>query len=118
MQMLARAGLPAALLIVAAYVSPAHAQAQSSVGVLVQVPSTGNDCVAGTCSSHGPIGFGNSVAIPFSTTRSFPNGDAYQLDGVVGIGENASGTSLPGKMSVTITSMGGPGLNDTTVGEP
>jgi hypothetical protein len=123
MKMLARAlragaVLPAALLIVASHGSPAHAQVQSSVGVLVQVPSTGNDCVAGTCSDHGPIGFGNSVAIPFSTTRSFSNGDAYQLDGVVGIGENASGTALPGKMSVTITSMGGPGPNGTTVGEP
>jgi hypothetical protein len=123
MEMLAKvlragAGLPAALLIVAAHVAPAQAQVQSSVGVLINVPSTGNDCVAGTCSAHTPIPFGGSQAIPFSTTRSFPNGDSYQLDGVVGIGENASGTSLPGKMSVTITSLGGPGLNGTTVGEP
>jgi FG-GAP-like repeat len=123
MEMLARglragAVLPAGLLIAAAHVTPGYAQLQSPVGVLVQVPSTGNDCVAGTCSSHGPIGFGNSAAVPFSTTRSFPNGDSYQLDGVVGISENSSGTSLPGKMSVTITAISGPGLGSTTVGEP
>jgi hypothetical protein len=106
-----------ALSIMLARVSDAEAQAQP-VGVLVQVPSTGNDCVAGSCSAHNPVPFGGSLAIPYTTTRSFPNGDEYQIDGMISIGENADGTSLPGKMYVTITFIGGPGTGGTSVGAP
>jgi hypothetical protein len=110
-------GFAMALSIMLARVSDAEAQAQP-VGVLVQVPSTGNDCVAGSCSAHNPVPFGGSLAIPYTTTRSFPNGDEYQIDGMISIGENADGTSLPGKMYVTITFIGGPGTGGTSVGAP
>ena len=57
-----------ALSVVLAHVSEANAQAQS-VGVLVQVPSTGNDCVAGSCSAHTPLPFGGSFSVPSSRMR-------------------------------------------------
>jgi hypothetical protein len=84
----------------------------------VQVPSTGNDCIAGSCSSHTPLAFGGSVSTSFTTTRSFPNGDVYQIDGMISASENASGTSTPGTIYFTNTFVSGNGTNGTSEGEP
>jgi hypothetical protein len=96
----------------------AGADVNKPVGVLVQNPSTGNDCLAGTCQAHAPVPFGGSLSIPYTATRTFPNGDQFQIDGVISISENGNGTSLPGTMSVKITFNGGGGVGGTSQGAP
>jgi hypothetical protein len=99
-----------------ARISQAQAQSGSPVGVLVEDPSTGNDCIAGTCSAHQPIPFGGSLSVPYTTQRTFSNGDAYQIDGMISISESANGLELPATMYFTITFLSGPGINGTSVG--
>jgi hypothetical protein len=97
-------------------ITEAQAQAGSSFGVQVQDPSTGNDCIAGSCSAHQPLPFGGSASAPYTTQRSFPNGDAYQIDGMIGISENGNGTALSATMFFTVTFLGGPGIGGASVG--
>jgi hypothetical protein len=99
-------------------ITEAQAQAGSSFGVQVQDPSTGNDCIAGSCSAHQPLPFGGSASAPYTTQRSFPNGDSYQIDGMIGIALSADGTGLTATMFFTVTFLSGPGTGSTSVGEP
>jgi hypothetical protein len=97
-------------------ITEAQAQSGSPVGVQVQDPSTGNDCIAGSCSAHQPLPFGGSATLPYTTQRSFPNGDSYQIDGMIGTSENGDGTALSATMFFTVTFLSGPGTGGTSVG--
>jgi hypothetical protein len=116
-RVLRHVGVGCAVMLSVAMVRITEAQAQSgSIGVQVQDPSTGNDCIAGSCSAHQPLPFGGSATLPYTTQRSFPNGDSYQIDGMIGISENGNGTALSATMFFTVTFLSGPGIGGASVG--
>jgi hypothetical protein len=81
-----------------------------AVGVLITDPSTGQDCVAGSCPPGPAVPFGGDQGTSFSSARSFTT-DHFEVVGNVGISETVSGSTLGGGWYLRIKFLGGAGLN-------
>jgi hypothetical protein len=109
-----------ATMLSALLVDPPQAQAQAAactptisssgcaVGVFIMDPSTGQDCVAGSCPPVIAVPFGGDQGTNFSSARSFTT-DHFEVVGSVGISETVSGGTLAGGWYLRFKFLGGAG---------
>jgi FG-GAP-like repeat len=90
--------------------TPPISNSGCAVGVLIADPSTGQDCVAGSCPAGPAVPFGGDQGTSFTSARSFTT-DNYEVVGNVAVSETVSGTTLGGGWYLRIKFLGGVGLN-------